>query len=66
MWVSHIIFTTLYIYHVEQVYLLYQNFQYVILFDVVCTLIQLGQALSTRPDILPTVYCQELAKLQVQ
>lgn len=27
--------------------------------------IQLGQALSTRPDILPPVYCQELAKLQV-
>ncbi|KAJ0030908.1 hypothetical protein Pint_12566 [Pistacia integerrima] len=26
----------------------------------------LGQALSTRPDILPTVYCQELAKLQDQ
>lgn len=26
---------------------------------------QLGQALSTRPDILPTVYCNELAKLQV-
>ncbi|KAL5559613.1 hypothetical protein UlMin_035824 [Ulmus minor] len=25
---------------------------------------KLGQALSTRPDILPTVYCQELAKLQ--
>ncbi|KAL5562864.1 hypothetical protein UlMin_032611, partial [Ulmus minor] len=24
----------------------------------------LGQALSTRPDILPTVYCQELAKLK--
>jgi hypothetical protein len=29
-----------------------------------CTL-QLGQALSTRPDILPSAYCQELAKLQV-
>ncbi|KAG8375370.1 hypothetical protein BUALT_Bualt10G0093000 [Buddleja alternifolia] len=28
--------------------------------------LQLGQALSTRPDILPTVYCQELAKLQDQ
>ncbi|XP_073225149.1 uncharacterized protein [Cicer arietinum] len=28
--------------------------------------IMLGQALSTRPDILPTVYCQELAKLQDQ
>lgn len=28
-------------------------------------IIQLGQALSTRPDILPTMYCQELAKLQV-
>ncbi|XP_058785981.1 uncharacterized protein LOC131660702 [Vicia villosa] len=28
--------------------------------------IKLGQALSTRPDILPTVYCQELAKLQDQ
>ena len=27
--------------------------------------VQLGQALSTRPDILPTVYCQELVKLQV-
>lgn len=27
--------------------------------------IQLGQALSTRPDILPTIYCQELSKLQV-
>nr|GMD21761.1 uncharacterized aarF domain-containing protein kinase At1g79600, chloroplastic isoform X4 [Ipomoea batatas] len=27
--------------------------------------VKLGQALSTRPDILPTVYCQELAKLQV-
>lgn len=27
--------------------------------------LQLGQALSTRPDILPAVYCQELAKLQV-
>ncbi|OVA13035.1 UbiB domain [Macleaya cordata] len=37
------------------------------------TLIRLGpfyvkarQALSTRPDILPSVYCQELAKLQDQ
>ncbi|KAL3500262.1 hypothetical protein ACH5RR_039355 [Cinchona calisaya] len=28
--------------------------------------IKLGQVLSTRPDILPTVYCQELAKLQDQ
>ncbi|XP_009797515.1 uncharacterized protein LOC107774831 isoform X2 [Nicotiana tabacum] len=28
--------------------------------------IKLGQALSTRPDILPKVYCQELAKLQDQ
>ncbi|KAK1549421.1 hypothetical protein Q3G72_001868 [Acer saccharum] len=28
--------------------------------------IKLGQALSTRPDILPTVYCKELAKLQDQ
>ncbi|XP_062097842.1 uncharacterized protein LOC133803744 [Humulus lupulus] len=28
--------------------------------------IKLGQALSTRPDILPTVYCNELAKLQDQ
>ncbi|CAI9759544.1 unnamed protein product [Fraxinus pennsylvanica] len=28
--------------------------------------IKLGQALSTRPDILPTLYCQELAKLQDQ
>ncbi|KAJ8430213.1 hypothetical protein Cgig2_006721 [Carnegiea gigantea] len=27
---------------------------------------KLGQALSTRPDILPTIYCQELAKLQDQ
>ncbi|KAJ7966317.1 Protein kinase [Quillaja saponaria] len=27
---------------------------------------KLGQALSTRPDILPTVYCQELVKLQDQ
>ncbi|MFQ6670733.1 hypothetical protein Gotur_035535 [Gossypium turneri] len=27
---------------------------------------KLGQALSTRPDILPPVYCQELAKLQDQ
>ncbi|CAA7398731.1 unnamed protein product [Spirodela intermedia] len=25
---------------------------------------QLGQALSTRPDILPKAYCQELSKLQ--
>ncbi|XP_025800676.1 uncharacterized protein LOC112880332 isoform X2 [Panicum hallii] len=28
--------------------------------------IKLGQALSTRPDILPSAYCQELAKLQDQ
>ncbi|XP_057477847.1 uncharacterized protein LOC130765445 isoform X2 [Actinidia eriantha] len=28
--------------------------------------IKLGQALSTRSDILPNVYCQELAKLQDQ
>ncbi|XP_028799055.1 uncharacterized protein LOC114754465 isoform X4 [Neltuma alba] len=28
--------------------------------------VKLGQALSTRPDILPTIYCQELAKLQDQ
>ncbi|XP_062024281.1 uncharacterized protein LOC133740350 isoform X2 [Rosa rugosa] len=28
--------------------------------------IKLGQALSTRPDILPTQYCQELVKLQDQ
>lgn len=28
--------------------------------------IKLGQALSTRPDILPTIYCEELAKLQDQ
>ncbi|KAK8980370.1 hypothetical protein V6N11_061579 [Hibiscus sabdariffa] len=27
---------------------------------------KLGQALSTRPDILPPIYCQELAKLQDQ
>ncbi|KAJ4978448.1 hypothetical protein NE237_009228 [Protea cynaroides] len=27
---------------------------------------KLVQALSTRPDIMPTVYCQELAKLQDQ
>ncbi|KAF3774735.1 putative aarF domain-containing protein kinase [Nymphaea thermarum] len=27
--------------------------------------VKLGQALSTRPDILPSVYCQELSKLQV-
>lgn len=26
--------------------------------------VKLGQALSTRPDILPTIYCQELVKLQ--
>ncbi|KAH7436541.1 hypothetical protein KP509_05G025200 [Ceratopteris richardii] len=26
--------------------------------------VKLGQALSTRPDILPSAYCQELAKLQ--
>ncbi|KAK8513489.1 hypothetical protein V6N12_052675 [Hibiscus sabdariffa] len=26
--------------------------------------VKLGQALSTRPDILPPVYCQELARLQ--
>ncbi|XP_024528340.1 uncharacterized protein LOC9630964 [Selaginella moellendorffii] len=28
--------------------------------------IKLGQALSTRPDILPSVYCHELSKLQDQ
>ncbi|XP_072963147.1 uncharacterized protein [Typha angustifolia] len=28
--------------------------------------IKLGQALSTRPDILPSAYCQELSKLQDQ
>ncbi|KAL3818430.1 hypothetical protein ACJIZ3_004335 [Penstemon smallii] len=28
--------------------------------------VKLGQALSTRPDILPSVYCQELAELQDQ
>ncbi|XP_057959308.1 uncharacterized protein LOC131151869 isoform X2 [Malania oleifera] len=28
--------------------------------------VKLGQALSTRPDILPTIYCDELAKLQDQ
>ncbi|KAI5008376.1 hypothetical protein ZWY2020_009424 [Hordeum vulgare] len=27
---------------------------------------QLGQALSMRPDILPSAYCQELSKLQDQ
>ncbi|KAI4965131.1 hypothetical protein ZWY2020_057416 [Hordeum vulgare] len=27
---------------------------------------RLGQALSTRPDILPIAYCQELSKLQDQ
>uniref|UniRef100_A0A2P2IXJ4 Uncharacterized protein n=1 Tax=Rhizophora mucronata TaxID=61149 RepID=A0A2P2IXJ4_RHIMU len=27
--------------------------------------VKLGQALSTRPDILPIIYCQELSKLQV-
>ncbi|GJR20162.1 pyrophosphate--fructose 6-phosphate 1-phosphotransferase subunit alpha [Tanacetum coccineum] len=30
------------------------------------TLLRNGQALSTRPDILPSVYCTELAKLQDQ
>lgn len=34
-------------------------------FNVIVLELQLGQALSTRPDILPTVYCQELARLQV-
>ncbi|CAM8898692.1 unnamed protein product [Rhodiola kirilowii] len=34
--------------------------------DVKKRSVKLGQALSTRPDILPTVYCQELAKLQDQ
>ncbi|CAN1184915.1 Uncharacterized protein sll0005 [Linum perenne] len=29
-------------------------------------IVMLGQALSTRPDILPSVYCQELSKLQDQ
>lgn len=33
--------------------------------NVIVLELQLGQALSTRPDILPTVYCQELARLQV-
>ncbi|KAJ1288513.1 hypothetical protein BS78_02G094800 [Paspalum vaginatum] len=28
--------------------------------------VKLGQALSTHPDILPSAYCQELAKLQDQ
>ncbi|XP_031483097.1 protein ACTIVITY OF BC1 COMPLEX KINASE 3, chloroplastic isoform X5 [Nymphaea colorata] len=28
--------------------------------------VKLGQALSTRPDILPSAYCQELSKLQVR
>ncbi|XP_049933387.1 uncharacterized protein LOC116252740 isoform X2 [Nymphaea colorata] len=27
--------------------------------------VKLGQALSTRPDILPSAYCQELSKLQL-
>nr|CAD1832002.1 unnamed protein product [Ananas comosus var. bracteatus] len=30
------------------------------------SLLQLGQALSTRPDILPSAYCRELSKLQDQ
>ncbi|AES73521.2 AarF domain kinase [Medicago truncatula] len=34
--------------------------------DIQKRAVKLGQALSTRPDILPTVYCQELAKLQDQ
>ncbi|CAK9160496.1 unnamed protein product [Ilex paraguariensis] len=34
--------------------------------DAMSDVHQLGQALSTRPDILPPVYCQELAKLQDQ
>ncbi|XP_026457987.1 uncharacterized protein LOC113358599 isoform X3 [Papaver somniferum] len=34
--------------------------------DIRSRAIKLGQALSTRPDILPSVYCQELAKLQDQ
>ncbi|KAF3446148.1 hypothetical protein FNV43_RR11327 [Rhamnella rubrinervis] len=34
--------------------------------DIKKRAIKLGQALSTRPDVLPTVYCQELAKLQDQ
>ncbi|KAH8482896.1 hypothetical protein H0E87_030118 [Populus deltoides] len=34
--------------------------------DIKKRAVKLGQALSTRPDILPTVYCQELAKLQDQ
>uniref|UniRef100_A0A6N2KDL2 ABC1 atypical kinase-like domain-containing protein n=1 Tax=Salix viminalis TaxID=40686 RepID=A0A6N2KDL2_SALVM len=34
--------------------------------DIKKRAVKLGQALSTRPDILPAVYCQELAKLQDQ
>ncbi|KAL8168270.1 hypothetical protein V2J09_009769, partial [Rumex salicifolius] len=34
--------------------------------DVQKRAVKLGQALSTRPDILPNAYCQELAKLQDQ
>ncbi|CAI0376671.1 unnamed protein product [Linum tenue] len=33
---------------------------------VISVIRNLGQALSTRPDVLPTIYCQELAKLQDQ
>ncbi|KAE8056214.1 hypothetical protein FH972_013005 [Carpinus fangiana] len=33
---------------------------------LLCLMNVLGQALSTRPDILPPVYCEELAKLQDQ
>ncbi|CAA6662332.1 unnamed protein product [Spirodela intermedia] len=38
------------------------NFRKFIMFPSIYS--QLGQALSTRPDILPKAYCQELSKLQ--
>uniref|UniRef100_A0A2N9F3H7 ABC1 atypical kinase-like domain-containing protein n=1 Tax=Fagus sylvatica TaxID=28930 RepID=A0A2N9F3H7_FAGSY len=54
--------------------LVWRNVQIVDGFEVVVAqwafsmrmLDRLGQALSTRPDILPTIYCEELAKLQDQ